>query len=301
MTTTLSEFYRDSEHHIHSRANTYYSPYSTTNVQACLCGSANCRLFLGPKPAGEKKPSSKKEQLDMAMNLKRTASGASKRKVSELFDAAHGIEVEIPKELVKKRKVPQMSKGWAYIDEDMERQRIEEAEKDKALRRLQREGLLPEIEIARPKYKDLKGGRATAAAAVSAGKKAMEKVKTMASGKGKGKEPAKTSYKPDEDEPKVVKPGVMNRVSGSIRRRVMPESDFTDKRKSAISMSSSFRQSTINFQPRSVSGASGEALLERPKSSSSLSDKALKRSSVISRTSTKGKRASTVRLVGEDE
>lgn len=64
-----------------------------------------------------------------------------KRKVGEFFGAAPAVDIN--KELFKKRKVPQMSKGWVYVDEDMERTRIEEARKDKEIARLQKEGVLP--------------------------------------------------------------------------------------------------------------------------------------------------------------
>lgn len=64
-----------------------------------------------------------------------------KRKVGEFFGATPAVEVD--KELFKKRKVPQMSKGWVYVDETMEKARVEEARKDKEIARLQKQGILP--------------------------------------------------------------------------------------------------------------------------------------------------------------
>lgn len=63
-----------------------------------------------------------------------------KRKVGEFFGATPQVEVD--KELFKKRKVPQMSKGWVYVDEEMEKTRLEEAHKDKEIARLQKEGII---------------------------------------------------------------------------------------------------------------------------------------------------------------
>ncbi|KAL1301507.1 hypothetical protein AAFC00_005750 [Neodothiora populina] len=258
-----------------------FDPYSTTNVQKCLCGAANCRQILGPKPAGQKKPQTKEEAFDMAWGLKNTATGGSKRKASELFDEAAG-PVEIPKELVKKRKVPQMSKGWAYVDEDMERQRLEEAEKDRELKRLQREGLVDtDISIQRPKYP-------------SRSARAVEKIKNLASS-SKGK-----SKKDDSDEPKINKPSVLSRMSGSLKRKSsqVPSSSASEKRKSTLSTASgSLRQSTLSFQARTVSGASGEALLGRPGSRASQDST----STAAKARSVKSKRASTVRMINDDD
>lgn len=64
-----------------------------------------------------------------------------KRKVGEFFGATPAVEVD--KELFKKRKVPQMSKGWVYVDDTMEKTRIEEARKDKEIARLQKQGVIP--------------------------------------------------------------------------------------------------------------------------------------------------------------
>ena len=257
----------------------------------------------------------------MAMNLKRTASGSSKRKASELYVDVHSMEVEVPKELIKKRKVPQMSKGWAYVDDDMERQRVEEAEKDRELKRLQRDGLIPDIQVSRPKYPSRSAN--AAAAAATAGRRVVEKVKTMASSsRGKvsasrpsssksssSKTPSSKSAarfsnttavdEADEDEPKPHKPSMLSRVHGSLKRK---GSEASEKRRSTLSTAASFRQSTINFQPRSVSGASGEGLLARTGSlTDDADDKASKRASYMSRASSRSKRNSTVRIVEEGE
>lgn len=205
----------------------------------------------------------------MATNLKKVASGASKRKVNELFDDDL-TPIEIPKELVKKRKVPQMSKGWVYVDEEWERLRQEEAMKDKELQRLQREGIIAaDLAIKRPKYP----GR---------GAKMVEKVKASVTFTK-----SKSSKKDDQDEPKLNKPSMLSRVSGSIRRPNSSASTSTpEKRKSTLSTAASFRQSTITFQPRTASNTSA-------------TDKAANRNSYMSRASSK--RNSTVRVVTEDD
>jgi histone-lysine N-methyltransferase ASH1L len=88
---------------------------------------------LGPRPKDANKPVTKKEKEGMAAGMK--------RKVGEFFGATPAVEVD--KELFKKRKVPQMSKGWVYVDDTMEQTRIEEARKDKEIARLQKEGVIP--------------------------------------------------------------------------------------------------------------------------------------------------------------
>ncbi|KAG9530559.1 SET domain-containing protein, partial [Aureobasidium melanogenum] len=110
-----------------------FDPYSVKNVQECRCGATNCRGVLGPRPKDANKPVTKKEKEGMAAGMK--------RKVGEFFGATPAAEVD--KDLFKKRKVPQMSKGWVYVDETMEKTRIEEARKDKEIARLQKQGILP--------------------------------------------------------------------------------------------------------------------------------------------------------------
>lgn len=223
----------------------------------------------------------------MATDLKRVATNGSKRKASELFDD-DSITMEIPKELVKKRKVPQMSKGWAYIDPEMERQRQEEAEKDRLLKQLQRDGRLgADIKVDRPKYP-------------SRSAKMVEKIKTSLSTTGKPKAT-------NEHELKPVKQGMLSRVSGSLKRKpstATASMTTSEKRKSTLSTaSSSLRQSTLSFQARSVSGTSGEALLGRTTSNTSAASSsaaaASKRNSVMSKISSK--RNSTVRVVEPEE
>lgn len=226
----------------------------------------------------------------MATDLKRVATNGSKRKASELFDE-DSIAVEIPKELVKKRKVPQMSKGWAYIDPEMERQRQEEAEKDRLLKQLQRDGRLgTDIKVDRPKYP-------------SRSAKMVEKIKTSLSTTGK----PKTT---NEHELKPAKQGVLSRVSGSLKRKpstATTSMTSSEKRKSTLSTaSSSLRQSTLSFQARSVSGTSGKALLGRTTSNTSAASSskastaaASKRNSVMSKISSK--RNSTVRVVEPED
>ncbi|CAP60810.1 uncharacterized protein PODANS_1_20820 [Podospora anserina S mat+] len=61
-----------------------FDPFSAKNVQKCLCGSANCRGVLGPKPKEVKPPKPAKQE-------KKTARGsikAGKRKLKELLVGA---------------------------------------------------------------------------------------------------------------------------------------------------------------------------------------------------------------------
>jgi histone-lysine N-methyltransferase ASH1L len=100
------------------------------NVQECRCGASNCRGILGPTPRDSKKPISK---ID-----KQVVSG-TKRKVGGLFGAA----VEAAEVLSEKRRVPRMPKGWVYVDDDMEKIRVQEACDDRENARLQKEGISP--------------------------------------------------------------------------------------------------------------------------------------------------------------
>ncbi|KAH9905341.1 SET domain-containing protein [Xylariomycetidae sp. FL2044] len=58
-----------------------FDPFSAKNVQKCLCGSANCRGVLGPKPKEVKPPKQPKEDLKKAI---RKGVSAGKRKLKEL-------------------------------------------------------------------------------------------------------------------------------------------------------------------------------------------------------------------------
>ncbi|KAH0182988.1 SET domain-containing protein, partial [Aureobasidium melanogenum] len=108
-----------------------FNPYSSKSVQECRCGASNCRGILGPTPRDSKKPIGKIEE--------QVASG-TKRKVGGIFGAASAVEtIEV---LSKKRKVPRMSKGWVYVDDDMEKIRAQEARNDREIARLRKEGLL---------------------------------------------------------------------------------------------------------------------------------------------------------------
>jgi histone-lysine N-methyltransferase ASH1L len=55
-----------------------FDPFSAKNVQKCLCGSDNCRGFLGPKPREVKPP-----KADLKATIKATVK-AGKRKLKEL-------------------------------------------------------------------------------------------------------------------------------------------------------------------------------------------------------------------------
>lgn len=65
-----------------------FDPFSAKNVQKCLCGSANCRGVLGPKPKEVKMPKVPKED-------KKSAKGAAKggkRKLAELLAGSNDEE-----------------------------------------------------------------------------------------------------------------------------------------------------------------------------------------------------------------
>ena len=110
-----------------------YSPYSTKDVQECRCGSSNCRGILGPRLKDNKKLVDKAGKGRVAHGKKRKIGGP----------ASTALAAEVVKELSQKRKVPPMPKGWVYVDEGMEKIRIEEARKDKEIAWLQKEGISP--------------------------------------------------------------------------------------------------------------------------------------------------------------
>ncbi|KAI1813148.1 SET domain-containing protein [Poronia punctata] len=70
-----------------------FDPFSSKNVQKCLCGSPNCRGVLGPKPKEVKAPKPSKEEATKAAKAAKTAKaakdgpkGSSKRKLTETLD-----------------------------------------------------------------------------------------------------------------------------------------------------------------------------------------------------------------------
>jgi histone-lysine N-methyltransferase ASH1L len=65
----------------------------------------------------------------------------TKRKVGGPSGAASAAEAI--KLLSKKRKVPRMPKGWVYVEDNMEKIRVQEACNDKEIARLRNRGLLP--------------------------------------------------------------------------------------------------------------------------------------------------------------
>ncbi|KAK4172633.1 hypothetical protein QBC36DRAFT_71357 [Triangularia setosa] len=76
-----------------------FDPFSAKNVQKCLCGSANCRGVLGPKPKEVKPPKPAKDE-------RKTAKGsikAGKRKLKELLVGAEDKESNA--NVAKKRKI----------------------------------------------------------------------------------------------------------------------------------------------------------------------------------------------------
>ncbi|KAM5347114.1 hypothetical protein ACJ41O_010119 [Fusarium nematophilum] len=75
-----------------------FDPFSAKNVQKCLCGEANCRGVLGPKPREVKPPKPPKTDLKNAV---KGAVKAGKRKLKELV----GDEASKEGGKAKKRKV----------------------------------------------------------------------------------------------------------------------------------------------------------------------------------------------------
>ncbi|KAI4726451.1 SET domain-containing protein [Aureobasidium sp. EXF-10728] len=182
-----------------------FDPYSVKNVQECRCGATNCRGVLGPRPKDANKPVTKKEKEGMAAGMK--------RKVGEFFGATPAVEVD--KELFKKRKVPQMSKGWVYVDDTMEKTRIEEARKDKEIARLQKQGILPaDLEVKKTTTtttvtKDKNGAR-----------RFVQKVTTRMTGhrpKATPEAPSKKAQKPGRLSSIKDKDREMSRVDASSR------------------------------------------------------------------------------------
>lgn len=244
--------------------------------------------MLGPRPKDGKKPSSQAEKDNYAAGLK--------RKAAEVLDEP-SIAEQLRALLAKKRKVRQFSKGWVYVDSDMEAARQEEAALDKEIARLQREVKMDpnkaSITMAVSKRKEKKGAKQVLV-------KFEEKVKTKITGP-----------KPKQNDiPKEHKrSSMLGRLSGSLRRaqeEVQPSAK--EKRKSA----SSFRQSTLSFQRlESNNKEDHESLLERPATSGSLRRTVNSaRNSLLGRKgSMKGKsgieeeasKSSTLRLVEQDD
>lgn len=75
-----------------------FDPFSAKNVQKCLCGSANCRGVLGPKPKEQKQPKAAKGSL--AETVKKGVN-AGKRK----FKDAIGEKDDNEGSAAKKRKI----------------------------------------------------------------------------------------------------------------------------------------------------------------------------------------------------
>ncbi|GAB7353591.1 hypothetical protein MBLNU459_g4014t1 [Dothideomycetes sp. NU459] len=264
-----------------------FDAYNAKNVQICLCGAANCRGVLGPRPKDGKKPSSQAEKDNYSAGLKRKAAEDSESAAEQLRAL-----------LSKKRKVKQFSKGWVYVDEDMEAARQEEAALDREIARLQRQvDLAPAKELTKASIstaKDKKGTKKVIA-------KFEEKVKTKM-----------TSQKSKKDDiPKEVKrTSMLGRLSGSLRRtNEEVRLSAKEKRKSSASL----RQSTLSFHRVDSTGSGDQkGLLDRPATSASLrrSMSNAKNSLMSRRGSTKvkpvsdegAKRNSTLRVVeGDDE
>ncbi|KAI8627057.1 SET domain-containing protein [Xylariaceae sp. FL1651] len=79
-----------------------FDPFSSKNVQKCLCGSPNCRGVLGPKPKEVKPPKPSKEEL---ANAVKKSVKAGKRKLKEAFGELEDGESSATKKQ-KKIKTP---------------------------------------------------------------------------------------------------------------------------------------------------------------------------------------------------
>jgi len=112
-----------------------FDPFSQKNVQVCRCRAPNCRGVLGPRPKDVKVPRSKSEKE----NLTRTLSKSLKRGLDSLLNTSKtdqsGKDGEAKREahVLKKRKTARFSKGWVYVDPEMERMRVEEDQIEKGV------------------------------------------------------------------------------------------------------------------------------------------------------------------------
>ncbi|KAJ2975076.1 hypothetical protein NUW58_g8459 [Xylaria curta] len=75
-----------------------FDPFSSKNVQKCLCGSLNCRGVLGPKPKEVKPPKPSREEL---AKMAKESAKRGKRKLKEVLGEQDGAESST----AKKRKV----------------------------------------------------------------------------------------------------------------------------------------------------------------------------------------------------
>lgn len=87
-----------------------FDPFSAKNVQKCLCGSANCRGVLGPKPKEVKVPKPPKEvkspkKKGVKATLKATAKATVKGGKRKLQELLAGAEDEADTNSTKKRKI----------------------------------------------------------------------------------------------------------------------------------------------------------------------------------------------------
>ena len=88
-----------------------FDPFSAKNVQKCLCGSANCRGVLGPKPKEVKVPKPPKEAKSPKKSVKATLRATAKATVKggkrKLQELLAGGEDEADTNSTKKRKIKQ--------------------------------------------------------------------------------------------------------------------------------------------------------------------------------------------------
>jgi len=219
---------------------TLSSNYNAFNVQQCRCGAVNCRGVLGPRPKDAKKPATKLEKDNAAASLK--------RKAPEVLDTPSDADL-LRSLLTKKRKVRQFSKGWVYVDSNMEAARQEEAALDKEIARLKREGVFDQVTTEIPKKQTTSKAKAKEVV-----EKLEEKIKSKMS-------KTKEKMVHQDDEPKESRrSSIYSRLSGSVKDG--------EKRKSIASL----RQSTLSFHRLSNADMTEEQemLLERPATSSSI-------------------------------
>lgn len=124
-----------------------FDPFSDKNVQVCRCGAPTCRGYLGPRMNEaekrqmlrelERKEKEEREAKERREREKESLSATLKRKLLGVGGESGDTKEE--KKVLKKRKVPSLPRGWAYVDPKVEAQRLQEEAivKGKALNTLQ--------------------------------------------------------------------------------------------------------------------------------------------------------------------
>ncbi|KAF2155136.1 SET domain-containing protein [Myriangium duriaei CBS 260.36] len=238
-----------------------FDNFSALNVLDCRCGAELCRGKLERRDA-------KKEKETLAASLKR-----------KLLEATTGVPEPPPEKVVlKKRKTGRWTKGWSYVDPEMEALRLKEdaLENGRAIdgRALEilKEQAIKEDEKADASATGSKGGRSSRAAGLAAKAKLVERASSVRSVLSRKK------VDPDEvQEKKGRRKSVLGRAAGALKSaagvspKVEDESPpaATEKRfsfevtkpllpaeaepatKKKTRSVKSLRQSTLGFQPAS--------------------------------------------------